>query len=139
MDGKFLDSSAVRSLEKMPTKLQLLTSVAIAIKKVSAWALIVTLSCQKCLQLLPTSGTAAVAGCSAPLSSKLPHIKQVIRLIVICNVIDLWENWTSAKMEFDQISVPTLHLAPNALHGCTAAPWHPINSTHIQQVQIFEY
>ena len=34
MDGKFLDGSAVRRLEKMPNKLQLLTSVAVMIKKV---------------------------------------------------------------------------------------------------------
>ena len=33
MDGKFLDSDAVRRLEKMPNKLQLLTSVAVMIKK----------------------------------------------------------------------------------------------------------
>lgn len=33
MDGKFLDGSAVRRLEKMPNKLQLLTSVAVMIKK----------------------------------------------------------------------------------------------------------
>jgi hypothetical protein len=33
MDGKFLDGPSVRRLEKMPNKLQLLTSVAVMIKK----------------------------------------------------------------------------------------------------------
>lgn len=34
MDGKFLTGDSVRRLEKMPNKLQLLTAVAVMIKKV---------------------------------------------------------------------------------------------------------
>ena len=71
MDGKFLDSAAVRSLEKMPTKLQLLTSVAIAIKKVSVWAHIVTLYARftrnHCPHLGQQLSLFAVAPCQASL------------------------------------------------------------------------
>ena len=34
MDGKFLTADSVRRLEKLPNKLQLLTAVAVMIKKV---------------------------------------------------------------------------------------------------------